>query len=218
MPPVLQTHFKRESQHLPPFAGLWQYAATTTHEESIFAIQASLLVMTHSLLDDVTKRLVSFSMETDLRPWVSRVVSKDQGKFSLGDVLSKEKQSMISEASKRYQTYTERLSLPKRISLLNEIFRPGTSFIGETLNVLTDSDVKELDETRHGIVHGELLGKPFPRFKLFCANTEDTILFLSLACARFHQIDLSDNSILAMHRQMQELVRQNIARTRVPSA
>jgi hypothetical protein len=218
LPPVLESHFLKTSEGFKSQEEFWRHAAKVTHEESVMAVQASLLVLTHSLLDDVSKRIMGFSIATDAKPWESRIVSKDQSRYTLNDVLHRDSKTILDDASKRYLTSIERMSLPNRIALLSEVFRPGNSLRDEDLHPLSAAEIKELDIARHGIVHGQLLGRPFPRFKIICGKSEDTLVLLILACARFHQIDMSDSKTLTTRREMKQLVRQSFVKTQADSA
>jgi hypothetical protein len=137
------------------FGGPEAMATNTTNQELLKysrIVDAGALVFVHSAVDAAVSDLCRATMLLDPASWERYV---EATKVSLADAKEVGLESLLKEKLESYITALEKESIAKRIDRLFAICKPEPGYVPITGFSFDLERIKNLDETRHRIVHGE---------------------------------------------------------------
>lgn len=150
------------------YEDLGKYITKRKFEDFKTAVDAASLVFAHSILDDATLGYCRVTAIISPKDWEQLILNKET---SLKEVKSKGIEEIIKTRLKEYIESLERERLLSKVELLFKLCRPPRGF-SRIANYKYDRDrLKELNNLRNSIVHGDGPIKKLP-------NGEEDIEFL----------------------------------------
>jgi hypothetical protein len=142
-------------------------------------VSAACVVLGHSLADDVINECAAMDAEFSPNDWLGELnLSR---KFTLAELRNRGSDGLFEDELKRYIATFGAKSLPSRVGIFFRLV-PVKHNANAPLNDpgrYRTAVLKEIDDLRHDIVHGEGMKRIDP------AKTRDRVYFLTEACMTF---------------------------------
>lgn len=166
---------------------------------AVAAVDAAVLVITHSMLEKVTEDLLLITKEMDRQKWRYFIKNREI-KIKVTELIDLEVDKLIEEEEKQFFDKSLKRPLINKIELLHQICEPS-DFLKEYSFSYDKKRVDDFDSLRHKIVHEIYIIKPNTEIEEEFNFIKSVIIYLINMVAWKYKL------IISMAELNQELVK-----------
>lgn len=134
-------------------------AAKSTMEQAIAGVDSASIVFIHSLVDALAHELLRVCAIASPEDWSG---SLRERKVSLAEVQSSDSAAILAGLIQTQLLALERESLIKKSDTLHALCQPPAGWTNQHGFRFDRTELGRIDDLRHSIVHGDLMGRPIP--------------------------------------------------------